>query len=449
MTLLPIRVLGMAFGILFILWPAAVVVHLTQDLKKPLSGFNQTLMLYLFNPVIRLVYFFAGVTWLSVKGQCANAEEAPIIVTAPHSSFFDPGLVWLCTRACSTVTKNDVLDIPVIGKIIASAQPVWIDRFDPDARRLAVEEIKTRARSQGLWTQIMIFPEGTTSAGQALITFKPGAFLPGVPIQPAVLTIPDYMVWTWDSPGALYILWRVWTSLWTTIEVEFLPVYVPNKEEKNDASLFAKNVQKYIAEKSNRNCSSLGFEDCRLIQTAKSLGLPSEVGIIDCVGAAKTLEITVETIVHELKHFALEASKGTNGRITLTAFGDLLHIAGTSEAAGILAEAFVAFEREQTGLMSFKQYLCFKSLAKKIGDDSDILKIASFFGEDNEPFDYDDLTAVTKVVALRRHLPAAKINSAAEKLKSQVQSFKQRKSDGKNLISNIIEDETFQKILNI
>ena len=42
---------------------------------------------------------------------------------------------------------------------VSHSQPVWIDRFNPDARRMAVEEIKKRAKSEGLWTQIMIFPE--------------------------------------------------------------------------------------------------------------------------------------------------------------------------------------------------------------------------------------------------------------------------------------------------
>jgi len=448
MTLMPIRILGMAFGILLILWPAAVFVMSSQDMKEPLSDINRFLMCHCFNPVIRLVYFFAGITWVCVKGKCATPQEAPIIVTAPHSSFFDPGLVWLWTEAASTVTKNDVLDIPIIGKIIASAQPVWIDRTNPDARRVAVEEIKMRAKSDGKWTQIMIFPEGTTSAGQALITFKPGAFLPGVPIQPVVLTLPDYMVWTWDSAGALYVLWRVWTSLWTAVELEFLPVYTPTEEEKTDASLFAQNVQKFIAEKSGRTCSSLGFEDCRLIQAAKNLGLPTEVATIDVVKASQILEINVETIIHELKNFALEASKRPNGRITLTGFGDLLRVPAES-ASGILVEAFTAFEREQTGLMSFKEFLAFKSLAKKIGDESNVLKIAAMFGDDDEPFDYDDLVAVTKVVAWRRHLDPSKIGPAAEKLKAQVEAFKRRKSDGNQLLSNIHQDKIFQSILNI
>ena len=78
------------------------------------------------------------------------------------------------------------------------------------------------------------------------------------------------------------MLWRVWTSLWTAVELEFLPVYSPTEEEKTDASLFARNVQKFIAEKSGRTCSSLGFEDCRLIQAGKLDCRLIQAGKLNC-----------------------------------------------------------------------------------------------------------------------------------------------------------------------
>jgi len=450
LTLLPLRLLGMAIVLLGIIWPCAYLMVFGQDMEEPSSGFRRFAMLYLYAPFIRLLYFIAGVVWIRTTGSPAGVEEAPIIVTAPHSSFLDPILVWLATSAPAIVTKNDVLDIPVIGKIISTSQPVWIDRFNPDARRLAVEDIKARARSNGRWFQLMLFPEGTTSSGQALITFKPGAFLPGVPVQPVVLKLPDYVVWTWDSPGAMYICWRIWTSLWTIPEVEFLPVYVPSAAEKADANLYAENVRKFMAQRAGLETSQLGFEDCRLIQAVKHLGLPSEVGTIDVVRTSKILDISTETILHELKHFALEATKNAKGRITLTSFGDLIHVPmETPGASGLCAEAFLAFEKGQTGLMSFKEYLAFISLAKKIGDDSDIVKIAQLIGEEEEPYNYDDLTAATKVVAWRRRLESSKIGAAAEKLKDEVRAFKGRRSDGTNLRDALSKDQNVNRIMKL
>ena len=64
----------------------------------------------------------------------------------------------------------------------------------------------------------------------------------------------------------MYIWWRVLTSFWTVLEIEFLPVYVPSAAEQKDANLFAENVRRFMAAKSGREISEFGFEDCRLVQ---------------------------------------------------------------------------------------------------------------------------------------------------------------------------------------
>jgi len=436
-VLLPIRVFAMSLGVIGLLYPVALLMTYGQDMTVPPSGFRRLVLLYFYRPAIRLVYLFTGV-WIQVKGKCALPDEAPIIVTAPHASFFDPCMVWVTSYSPAIVTKNDVLDIPFLGKIISSSQPVWIDRYNSDARKTAVMEIKSRARSNGQWPQLMLFPEGTTSSGQALITFKPGAFLPGVAVQPVAITIPDYMIWTWDSPGALFIMWRVLTTLITVAQVEFLPVYVPNEEEKKDVKLYAANVRAFMADRIHKEMSDLGFEDCRLIQAAKGLHLPLETVTIDVVAMSEALGVTIEEIIHELKHFALEASKQAEGRITLTAFGDLIRVPmGSLGAPGICAQVFMTFEKAQTGLMSFKEYLAFMSLAKKIGDDLDVGKIADLVGEDDEPYNYEELAAATKVVAWRRRLDPSRINATAAKLVADVKAIKQRQIDDKKFEGSI------------
>jgi hypothetical protein len=57
----------------------------------------------------------------------------------------------------------------------------------------------------GTVLQVLIFPEGTCTNRSCLITFKPGAFYPGVPIQPVCIRYPnklDTVTWTWEGPGA-------------------------------------------------------------------------------------------------------------------------------------------------------------------------------------------------------------------------------------------------------
>lgn len=129
-------------------------------------------------------------------------------------------------------------------------QPVYVWRDDPNSRQNTIKEIIDRARSAEDWPQVLIFPEGTCTNRSCLIGFKPGAFYPGVPIQPVCIRYPnkfDTVTWTWEGPGALKLLWLTLTQMQSYCEIEFLPVYQPSTEEKNDPRLFANNVRALMA----------------------------------------------------------------------------------------------------------------------------------------------------------------------------------------------------------
>jgi lysophosphatidylcholine acyltransferase / lyso-PAF acetyltransferase len=158
-------------------------------------------------------------------------------------------------------------------ELINYTQPVYVWREDPDSRQNTIKEIKRRTTSPDGWQQILIFPEGTCSNRKGLITFKPGAFYPGVPVQPVCIRYPnrlDTLSWTWQGPGAyvfyfytsqnklsitnlifkhvsLELLWLTMTQVYTYCELEFLPVYVPTEEEKCNPKLFASNVRDVMA----------------------------------------------------------------------------------------------------------------------------------------------------------------------------------------------------------
>ncbi len=55
----------------------------------------------------------------------------------------------------------------------------------------------------------MAYAEGTCTNRECLISFKPGAFIPGIPVQPVVIQYKnkfDCMTWTWDSPSMMRLL---------------------------------------------------------------------------------------------------------------------------------------------------------------------------------------------------------------------------------------------------
>ena len=53
----------------------------------------------------------------------------------------------------------------------------------------------------------------------------------------------DTVTWTWNQThGAKSVLWLTLAQPFSRASVEFLPVYTPSSEEKEDPTLYATNV---------------------------------------------------------------------------------------------------------------------------------------------------------------------------------------------------------------
>ena len=88
------------------------------------------------------------------------------------------------------IAAIDHLHAPLVGTIVKAIQTVTVDRKDPKSKKNVIESMKNRAKPGTGWPQTLIFPEGTTTNGRLLITFKSGAFIPAVPVQPCVISYP-------------------------------------------------------------------------------------------------------------------------------------------------------------------------------------------------------------------------------------------------------------------
>ncbi|KAG9479382.1 hypothetical protein GDO78_012842 [Eleutherodactylus coqui] len=219
LTLFPIRLFFAAFMML-LAWPFAFVAAMGRtgkELEQPMSWWRKFFDITL-KVIMRTMWFAGGFHWVTVKGRQALPAEASILTLAPHSSYFDA--IPVTMTMASIVMKAESKDIPVWGTLINYIRPVFVSRSDQDSRKKTVEEIRRRAHSNGMWPQVMIFPEGTCTNRSCLITFKPGAFIPGVPVQPVVLRYPNKM---------------------------FLPIYTPSEEEKRNPALYASNVRHVMA----------------------------------------------------------------------------------------------------------------------------------------------------------------------------------------------------------
>ncbi|KAL5105999.1 Lysophosphatidylcholine acyltransferase [Taenia crassiceps] len=246
-----------------------------MDFSKPMTGFRKHVLLPIFIFCGRMLFSSGGFIWVGHKGERASCEEAPILVLAPHSSFYD-SLVFLSLGMPSVVGKTETALSP-IGSFIKMTQPILVNRDDPSSRQNTLAEIRRRALSNGKWPQVLIFPEGTCTNRSCLINYKQGAFTVGCPVQPAILRwgyAVDSITWTWDGPGVLELLWLTALQPYITLEIEFLPVYVPNDAEKEDPQLYAKNVRAVMAKAANLPTTELSFDDCHRIRKAIQFNLP-------------------------------------------------------------------------------------------------------------------------------------------------------------------------------
>ncbi|PNJ08416.1 LPCAT4 isoform 7 [Pongo abelii] len=250
--LAPIRVL-LAFIVLFLLWPFAwlQVAGLSEEqLQEPITGWRKTVCHNGVLGLSRLLFFLLGFLRIRVRGQRASRLQAPVLVAAPHSTFFDPIVLLPCDLP-KVVSRAENLSVPVIGALLRFNQAILVSRHDPASRRRVVEEVRRRATSGGKWPQVLFFPEGTCSNKKALLKFKPGAFIAGVPVQPVLIRYPnslDTTSWAWRGPGVLKVLWLTASQPCSIVDVEFLPVYHPSPEESRDPTLYANNVQRVMAQ---------------------------------------------------------------------------------------------------------------------------------------------------------------------------------------------------------
>lgn len=144
----------------------------------------------------------------------------------------------------------NLYNLTIFLGLIDFAQPIYVNRECHNSRVTTIQDILERVQSPEEWPQIIIFPEGTCTNRTSLINFKTGAFNPGVPIQPVCIRYPnkiDTFTWTWSGPHVLLLVWRTLAQFHTFVEIEYLPVYVPNEEEKSNPKLYAQNVQKIMA----------------------------------------------------------------------------------------------------------------------------------------------------------------------------------------------------------
>uniref|UniRef100_A0A2K5HI01 Phospholipid/glycerol acyltransferase domain-containing protein n=1 Tax=Colobus angolensis palliatus TaxID=336983 RepID=A0A2K5HI01_COLAP len=304
LTLFPVRLL-VAAAMMLLAWPLALVASLGSAEKEP----EQPLALWRKRPPPRpahFLYFLVETGFHCTPAPLGTVQQPPHCPALPDRSH-----------------AFHVIRLPSsLPALIRYIRPVFVSRSDQDSRRKTVEEIKRRARSNGKWPQIMIFPEGTCTNRTCLITFKPG-------------------------PGALEILWLTLCQFHNQVEIEFLPVYSPSEEEKRNPALYASNVRRVMAEALGVSVTDYTFEDCQLALAEGQLRLPADTCLLEFARLVRGLGLKPEKLEKDLDKYSESARMKGGERMGIAEFAASLEV----PVSDLLEDMFSLFD--EVGAVTF------------------------------------------------------------------------------------------------
>ena len=139
------------------------------------------------------------------------------------------------------------------------------------AGELVKQRLLARAADPSSVAPLLLFPEGTTTNGSALLPFKTGAFLTGAPVQPVLLRYR----WrrfspAWETITAPRHFFLTFSQFAQSLEVLYLPVYEPSAAERADPAVYAAGVRAAMLRAADGELadSTLTLTDKRAYQAA-------------------------------------------------------------------------------------------------------------------------------------------------------------------------------------
>jgi 1-acyl-sn-glycerol-3-phosphate acyltransferase len=165
----------------------------------------------------------ARIQWWSGKllrcmgiGLAVNGRPRPgaTLLVANHISWLDVAAIHATAPQVRFVSKSDVKHWPLIGRLVAGAGTLFIER---ESKRDALRVVHQVADALRAGDMVAVFPEGTTGAGRVLLPFHANllqaAIATQTPAQPVVLRFHQpgqAFSSAVDFTGATTLLQSVW-----------------------------------------------------------------------------------------------------------------------------------------------------------------------------------------------------------------------------------------------
>ena len=129
---------------------------------------------------------------LSVEGR--SHLSGPALVVSNHQSALDIGVMLAVFRPV-LLSRHDVADWPVLGRLAKHGKTIFVDREDRRSGVVALREIRRRILAGQM---VVAFPEGGTFAGDSVHPFQPGTFAAVASLE--IPIIPVGLAYSPDVP---------------------------------------------------------------------------------------------------------------------------------------------------------------------------------------------------------------------------------------------------------
>ena len=179
-----------------------------------------------------------------------------------HTSLYDMACAMYCL-GCGFVAKEAIKKTPFFGKMNIGLNSIFVDRSSSGGKKDVLEQIFERQRDYLDGKPVMpflIFPEGTTTSGKHIITFKKGAFNSLLPIKPVIIhpnMDKKYHLSCGSADAAINFLVSL-TKLTKNIEYIELPILTPNEYMYANFESYGKEKWEIYAEVAREIMCALG-----------------------------------------------------------------------------------------------------------------------------------------------------------------------------------------------
>ncbi len=167
------------------------------------------------------------------------------------------------------MTAEFTKHLPIFGRFVDAADPIYVKRSSSPQKVSVVDLLRESIASTPY--RHLVFPEGTFTNGNSIITFKSEAFVVGSPVTPIVFSYANYTpFWNRDESTFPIQIYRLVSRFFTPVTLEFLPTYHPSPAELEDPKLYAANVRRAISRHSGRPLSPQSLRDSPNYQRDKN-----------------------------------------------------------------------------------------------------------------------------------------------------------------------------------